>query len=398
MRALVLGGSAFIGRQLVDTLQHRGHTVTVLNRGRTPNDIPDDVERIVADRLDHASMAEALAGREWDAVFDVSGFVMAAGGSDYEALLDLFEGRVGHYVFVSSIMAYEQSMTGIAPWLEDYPTDRSGATTYGGFKATVESQLMARFERRQFPATVVRPAAVYGPRNKIFDMETPMFLRLLRGRPILLPHSGLVTASYGHVDDLCDAMLSIVGNRKAVGEAFNITAGAVTSRRYIEILSRVVGREPNIVAVPDERLADLPPGVFGHLFSARHHAILSIDKARHVLGFEPRYDIRAGHTQTFEWFMSRGYERRRCAASSARRADRRLRQPTTARPRTVRPWTDRPDGVIRATAQQPTDRRSTEAMSSGARRSRGRHPLPRTPTDRPASGRRRPSSAAGSCW
>ena len=47
MRALVLGGSAFIGRQLVDTLLHRGHSVTVLNRGLTPNDLPDDVERAI---------------------------------------------------------------------------------------------------------------------------------------------------------------------------------------------------------------------------------------------------------------------------------------------------------------------------------------------------------------
>jgi hypothetical protein len=93
MRALVLGGSAFIGRQLVDTLLHRGHTVTVLNRGVTPHDLPDDVERLVANRLDHSSMVDALAGRDWDAVFDVSGYVMAAGGSDTEALFDLLDGR-----------------------------------------------------------------------------------------------------------------------------------------------------------------------------------------------------------------------------------------------------------------------------------------------------------------
>ncbi len=309
MHALVLGGSAFIGRQLVDTLLQRGHNVTVLNRGITPTDLPEDVERLIANRLDHASMVAAVADRTWDAVFDVSGYVMAAGGSDVEALLDLFAGRTAQYVYVSSIMAYDQSMLGIAPWMEDFPTDRSGPNTYGGFKATVEAQLMARFERRQFPATVVRPAAVYGPRNNVFDMETPMFLRLLQGRPILLPHSGLVTASYGHVEDLADAMVSIIGNRKAIGEVFNITAGAVTTRRYIEILARVVGREPNIVSLSDELLADLPPGVFGHLFSARHHAVLSIDKARRVLGFEPRYDIRSGHADAYKWFLSRGYDR-----------------------------------------------------------------------------------------
>ncbi len=309
MRALVLGGSVFVGRQLVDSLLAGGHDVTVLNRGVTPTDLPGDVERLVADRNDLDQMASVLDGRDWDAVFDVSGFVMAAGRTDPERHLDLFHDRVGHYVFVSSIMAYDQSLVGIAPWSEDHPTDRSGVRTYGGHKAVFEAALLSRFERRQFPATVVRPANVYGPRNNVFDMETPMFLRLLRGRPVLLPHSGLVTASYGHVEDLCDAMIGLVGNRRALGEVFNITAGAVTSRRYVEILARIVGVEPNIVEVPDSRLHELPPGSFGHLFSWRHHAVPSIDKARHLLGHEPRFDIRAGHQQTYAWFVQHGYDR-----------------------------------------------------------------------------------------
>lgn len=308
MRALVLGGSVFIGRQLVDSLLLRGHQVTVLNRGLTPHDLPDDVERLVSDRRDLDRMRQLLGEREWDAVFDVSGHVLAAGRVDPERHLDLFADRVGHYVYVSSIMAYDQSLVGIAPWFEDYPTDRNGLDTYGGFKATFEAALLARHERRQFPMTIVRPAAVYGPRNNIHDMETPMFLRLLQGRPILLPHSGLVTASYGHVEDLAEAMILAVGNRRALGEIFNVTAGAVTSRKYVEVLARVVGKEPDIVDVPDHRLAELPAGSFGHLFSWRHHAVLSIEKARSILGFEPRFDIRAGHANTFKWFQHRGLD------------------------------------------------------------------------------------------
>ena len=309
MRALVLGGSVFIGRQLVDTLLLRGDTVTVLNRGVTPTDLPaEGVERLYADRNDLAGMAAVLGDRTWDAVFDVSGYVMVAGRVPPEQHLDLFRDRCGHYVYVSSIMAYDQTMIGIAPWFEDYPTDRSGMQTYGGFKAVFEAELLSRFERQQFPATVVRPAHVYGPRNNIFDMETPMFLRLEQGRPILLPHAGLVTASYGHVEDLCELMVSLVGNRKAMGEVFNVSAGAVTTRRYVEILARIVGKEPDIVEVPDDRLGQLPPGVFGHLFSWRHHAIVSIDKARRLLDFEPRYDIRGGHQHTYKWYQHRGYD------------------------------------------------------------------------------------------
>src|SRR5262245_46587134 len=184
MRALVLGGSVFVGRHLVDALLEDGAEVAVLNRGRTPSSLPDGVERLVADRTDAAQMRDALAGREWDAVFDVSGFVMAAGGSDIDELLDLLDGRTGAYVYTSSIMAYDQSWVGAFPWTEDQPTNRDGPASYGGFKAIAEASILERHARTRFPGSIVRPAAIYGPDNNIFDMELPMFLRLLRRLPI----------------------------------------------------------------------------------------------------------------------------------------------------------------------------------------------------------------------
>ena len=192
-----------------------GHDVTVLNRGRTPTDFPTRSSAWSADRTDIDQMRAALDGRDWDAVFDVSGFVMAAGGSDIDGLLDLLDGHVGHYVYVSSIMAYDQSLVGIFPWTEDLPTNPDGTASYGGFKAVAEAAMLDRHAATGFPATIVRPAAIYGPDNNIFDMELPMFLRLLQHRPILVPHGGLVVGSYGHVDDLCEAMVAMVGDPPA---------------------------------------------------------------------------------------------------------------------------------------------------------------------------------------
>jgi nucleoside-diphosphate-sugar epimerase len=184
------------------------------------------------------------------------------------------------------------------------PTDGSGGDSYGGFKAVAEAALAARHIATGFPATVVRPAAIYGPNNNIYDMEAPMFLRLLQHRPILLPHSGLVTASYGHVDDLCDVMVAMTGVAASFGEVINITAEAVTTGRYVDVLATIIGVEADIVPVPDEALTGLPGGIFGHLFGRNHHAVLSIDKAQRLLGFVPRYDFASGHTHTYEWFRA----------------------------------------------------------------------------------------------
>jgi nucleoside-diphosphate-sugar epimerase len=307
MRTLVLGGSVFVGKHTVDALLGGGHEVAVLNRGRTPTDLPDDVERLVADRTDLAQLRNVLEGRDWDALFDVSGFVMAAGGSNIEGLLDLVDGHVGHYVYVSSIMAYDQSLVGIFPWTEDLPANPDGPSSYGGFKAVAEATMLARHRDTGFPVSIVRPAAIYGPDNNIFDMELPMFLRLLKHRPIVVPHGGLVIGSYGHVDDLCEVMVAMVGNQAAVGEVFNITGEAVTVNRYIDVLAGVVGEDPDVVYLPDSMLGDLPKPVFGHLFGVRHHAMASIEKAEQRLGFTCRYDLRSGHEDTYAWFRGKGY-------------------------------------------------------------------------------------------
>jgi nucleoside-diphosphate-sugar epimerase len=299
METLILGGSTFVGRHMVEHLRVAGHEVTVLNRGRTATDLPAGVNRIVGDRTSTESMRLALEGTEWDAVIDVSGFVMAAGGGLFEDLIELLDGRVGAYVFVSSIMAYEP--TGLMPWTEDQPPRDEPETTYGGFKAHAERAILDRFCATGFPGSIGRPAAIYGPENNIHDMETAMFLRLRRGLPILLPHEGLVTTSYGHVDDLCTNLLEIALLPAARGEIVNLTGQGCSAREYVHRLSRIVDVEPDIIEVPMWGGDGQAP--FGHLFKDKHHGILSTSKARD-LGLTVERGFIDGHEQTYEWFCS----------------------------------------------------------------------------------------------
>lgn len=299
MRTLILGGSTFVGRRLVGLLDELGHEIAVLNRGKTPSELPEGVTQLIGDRTNIESLRSALSGREFDAVFDVSGFVMVAGGGDFAALLDLLDGSVGSYVFVSSIMAYEPS--GLMPWTEDMPTTTDPPTTYGGFKAFAEQALMARHARTGFPASVARPAAIYGPDNNIHDMETAMFTRLRQGRPILLPHGGFVTTSYGHVDDLCTNLLEMALIPECHGHIINTTGSAASALAYTETLAEIVGAQPDIRFLPEG--VDLPSPIFGHLFSAKHHGILSRAKAR-SLGLSEARGFVDGHAQTYAWFCT----------------------------------------------------------------------------------------------
>ena len=302
MRSLVLGGSTFVGRRLVLELAGQGHEVSVLNRGRTPSALPPGVGRFTADRTDAGSMRSALEGTEWDAIFDVSGFVMVAGGSSIADLLELFDGRTAAYVFVSSVMAYQPSP--LMPWTEDQPTSTEPTTSYGGFKAQAEAEVLKRHELTGFPGSIARPAAIYGPDNNILDMEAAMFLRLRRKLPVLLPHGGLVTGNYGHVDDLCALLIAMAQSPRTIaGEVVNATGQAITTAGYVRALAEIVGVEPDIHLLPDDRLGQVPGPLFGHLFGVRHHAVLSTDKARR-LGLPAERGFVEGHGQTYEWFLS----------------------------------------------------------------------------------------------
>jgi nucleoside-diphosphate-sugar epimerase len=310
---LVLGGSTFVGRAVVDHALAAGFDVAVLNRGRTTGaeDLPDSVERVIADRRKNDTMVAALAHRTFEAVIDVSAFVQVAGGTDYAGLIDLLDGRVGRYVLVSSIMAYDQSSPpvdlGVARvWHERAAVNPEPPTTYGGFKAMAERTVLQRWAQTGFPGAVVRPAAIYGPRNNIFDMEAAMFVRLAAGRPVLLPHGGRVLASYGHVEDLCDGLLTVATHPAAIGRVWNITTDDVTTRDYVALLASIVGVDADVVPVPDAMLGDIDPPAWGHLFGASHHAVLDTTAARDELGLTPRFDLRSGHEDAWAWCQSSG--------------------------------------------------------------------------------------------
>ena len=103
MRALILGGTQFIGRELVETLVSAGHEVSILTRGLTPDELPAQVERLRGDRDQGALGLAALAGRSWELCLDVSGYTPRQVRPSAESLRN----RVQRYVLVSAVSEYQ---------------------------------------------------------------------------------------------------------------------------------------------------------------------------------------------------------------------------------------------------------------------------------------------------
>ena len=300
MRALVLGGSRFVGPRLVAELARHGHTVDVLNRGTTPVEFPDGVGRLYADRQDAKQMASALAERHYDVVYDVSGLAPP----ETQTTMELLTGRMGHYIYVSTSAVYERRWT--APVTEDCPYNEVEGLAYGHNKAATERLLFKAYRDAGFPVSVVRPWMVFGPNNSIPSREQLVFLRVQLGRPVFLPYNGYIHIQYGHVQDLARAMVMMAGNPHCIGQAYNITGpDAITLNGYLQMIASLMGREVRVVYLDYADVLE-EAGSYRELlpFPWQYSRIASIDKAREQFGFWPEYDSRRCTVDSLRWYLA----------------------------------------------------------------------------------------------
>jgi nucleoside-diphosphate-sugar epimerase len=340
VKVLVLGGSQFNGLALVHQLVREEHDVTVLNRGRTEATIPASVRRLTGDRTDASRMRTLLGSESFDCIYDMCAYHPP----DVELMTDLFRGRTGHYVFISSIAIYAPSL--ILPITEDFPVDRSPRQNeYGLHKILCEDHLLAEHRANGFPATTVILPMVIGPRNILPDREQRMFVRLQKGRPILIPGDGTALSQVGFVDDHAEALCALMGRSTTFGQRYNLTGSQFFSDEgYVDVIADVMGTKAEKVFIPADLMDRLWDGLIeaapGRLRLTSHidirsgHAesdnsiarmqrwqlamliqkaqpnlhrwnqslVLSTDKLARDIGWRPRHNFRQAVERTFEWF------------------------------------------------------------------------------------------------
>jgi nucleoside-diphosphate-sugar epimerase len=302
VRVLVAGGTEFISLHLVRALRRDGHEVAVLNRGRQPARLPAGVQAFVADRTDHVALRKALAGERFDGLVDVT--YAPTTGADVEALLDA-PAAVGHVLFVSTGRVYDHARP--IPFDEDTPRTLYWGE-YAKNKIAGEDVLLRRHRERGLAVTIVRPTHVYGPLNTR-NNETFFFDRLARDRPVLVPDGGGWLRQFGHVEDLGDAMVAMLGVPAAFGRAYNLTGEEVISQvGFVELIGDVMRRPVRLVHVPT------PPGgtpvAFGQNLVYDCHAVYTTTRVRAELGLRPRHTLAGGLAQTLEWYRRQGLDRR----------------------------------------------------------------------------------------
>jgi nucleoside-diphosphate-sugar epimerase len=221
MRILIIGGTGTISSAITRQLAESGHDLWLLNRGTRKDEVPANVKQIIADIDDEESVLTALASETFDAVCEFIGFVPA----QVERDLRLFRGRTRQYVYISSASAYNKPAANHV--ITEGTTLANPHWQYSRNKIACEELLMREYRENGFPVTIVRPSHTYCERGVPLSVHGlrgswQVLRRMLDGKPVLIHGDGTSLWTVTWNEDFAHGFIGLLGNPKAIGEAFQI--------------------------------------------------------------------------------------------------------------------------------------------------------------------------------
>jgi nucleoside-diphosphate-sugar epimerase len=303
MRVLFIGGTGIISTACARLAAELEIDLTLLTRGRHTTELPRGVNTLEADIEDPAAVAHALAHRTFDSVVEWIAFKP----EHIERDLDLFRGRTGQYVFISSASAYQKPpadflITESTPLANPY-------WDYSRDKIACEERLMRAYREEGFPITIVRPSLTYG------DTQFPIAVnswarsytavdRMRRGKKVIVPGDGSSLWVITHNTDFAKGLVGLLGHPQAVGQAFHITSDeARTWDQYYQMVAAAAGVEARIVHIASDFIAACMPDKLGGLIGDKAVSVVFDNSKikRFVPGYCATVPFARGIRRTMEW-------------------------------------------------------------------------------------------------
>lgn len=285
MKLLLLGGTGCLSGDIATlAAQRSGVELFVLNRGSRPQFVPEGAVSLQADIGRPDEVRRTLEGM----TFDVVGDFLTYGVEQLERNLDIFGGRCGQYMFISSGAVY-RTRTDCEIITEARTMVGNTLWSYGRNKILCERRLQEEHEACGLDFTIVRPAFTYnrlrilhpvGPAHQQYSWTIAD--RILRGKPLLMHDDGAALCTVTHTEDFAKAFLGLCGNPAALGEAYHITSDeCYTWNRVAEMVGEALGRKPNLCHVPAHDLGFELGGDFGEkLISFSRNGVYDSSKVR----------------------------------------------------------------------------------------------------------------------
>ncbi|MGV8856400.1 MAG: NAD-dependent epimerase/dehydratase family protein [Devosia sp.] len=312
-KIVVIGATGHIGTFLVPRLVMAGHQVIAVSRGQAApyqaSPVWSLVERLQLDRdaeEARGNFGSTIANLNADVVIDLICFTRASS----DQLADALAGQVGQLIHIGTIWTHGSSA--VVPTLESAVKYPFG--DYGVQKADIESDLLRRAHRHNFPVSIVHPGHIVGPGwaplNPAGHFNPSVFTAIAQNQTLALPNFGLETVHHVHADDVAQVIIGAMDNRAlAIGESFHaVSSGALTLRGYAEAMYRWFGHSPNLSFAPYQAWAnaqhpDEARATWEHIARSPN---CSIAKAQRLLGYAPRYSSLEAVEEAVRWLIADG--------------------------------------------------------------------------------------------
>ena len=256
MRALFIGGTGTISTAIVKRLVNEMNwEVWLINRGNRSHVLPEGVRQIVADINDEADVLAKLGDATFDVVGEFIGFTADQVERDYR----LFKGRTRQYIYISSASAYNK------PAASHIITEGTALANphwqYSRDKIACEEFLMKKYREEGFPVTIVRPSHTYDERKIPLGVHGKngswqVIQRMREGKPVIIQGDGTSLWHLTFNRDFAVGYTALMGNRRAIGEAFQITGDEVlTWNQIYQTIADALGVKLNAYHVSSEYLA-----------------------------------------------------------------------------------------------------------------------------------------------
>ncbi|MAT98524.1 MAG: NAD-dependent dehydratase [Anaerolineaceae bacterium] len=250
MKLLFIGGTGIISSACSQLALARGYELVLLNRGQSSRPIPEGARQIQADIRDLAAAKQALADEHFDVVVNWVTFTP----EHIETDLELFAGRTGQYVFISSASTY-QTPPAHLPVTESTPL-HNPFWEYSRQKIACEERLMRAYREDGFPMTVVRPSHTYDQTLLPMRGRYTVVNRMRQGKKVVVHGDGTSLWTLTHHRDFAKGFVGLLGHPAAIGDVFHITSDELLSWNQIfQQVAAAAGAEAQLVHIPSDTLA-----------------------------------------------------------------------------------------------------------------------------------------------
>ena len=259
MKILLIGGTGTISSAITRQLSESGHDLWLLNRGTRKKEVPASVHQVVCDISDETEVLRLIGDERWDAVCEFVGFVP----EQVERDIRLFKGRTHQYVYISSASAYNKPAR--SPYITEATTLANPYWEYSRNKIACEELLMHEYRATGFPVTIVRPSHTYCERAVPVSVHGlkgswQVLRRIMDGRPVIIQGDGSSLWTLTWNEDFARGFIGLLGNPKAIGEAFQIMSDEqLTWTQIYECVANALGTTVKPYYVASEFLAAVAP-------------------------------------------------------------------------------------------------------------------------------------------